>query len=205
MLTHRRTREQRRHRLPSVDQHAAENLRYIREAMEQSARFTDVPGWGMALIGVTAIAATALASAQTTDVAWLRVWVTEAGLALIIAVASILHKTRVTGIPLRAGPTQKFCLGLLPPLLAGALLTFVLQSEGLFALLPATWLLLYGAAFVAAGAYSIRIVPVLGGCLMALGAIALFGPAAWGNPLLGAGFGGLHLGFGMLIARRYGG
>ena len=205
MLTHRRAREQRRHRLPSVDTRAAENLRYIREAMEQSARFTDVPGWGMALIGVTAIGAAAGASMQSSDVAWLRVWMVEAGLALVLAVASILHKTKVTGVPLRAGPTQKFCLGLMPPLLAGGLLTLVLQRQGLFELLPGTWLVLYGAAFVAAGAYSIRIVPVLGVCFMVLGAIALFGPAAWGNPLLGVGFGGLHLGFGAYIARRYGG
>jgi hypothetical protein len=205
VLTHRRVRDQRRRHLPEVDLKAAENLRYIRETMEQSARFTDVPGWGMTLIGLTAIGAAIFASVQSSEAAWLRIWTAEAVIALLIALFSTLHKTRVTGIPLRSGPTKKFCLGLLPPLLAGAMLTLVLQMEGLYSALPGTWLLLYGAAFVAAGAYSIRIVPVLGGCFMAAGAVALLAPETWGDPLLGLGFGGLHLGFGLVIARRYGG
>ena len=205
MLTHRRVRGQRRHHLPAVDARAADNLRYIRETMEHSSRFTDVPGWGTALIGVTAVVATITGSVQTSETAWLRIWGAEFVIALAIAALSIYHKTRVTGIPLRSGPTQKFGLGLVPPLLAGALLTIVLQREDLIALLPGTWLLLYGAALVAAGAYSIRIVPLMGAGFMALGAIALLGPSEWGNALLGIGFGGIHIAFGLIIARRYGG
>jgi len=41
--------------------------------------------------------------------------------------------------------------------------------------------------------------------LMALGAVALFSPPGWGNALMALGFGGLHIGFGWIIARRYGG
>jgi len=108
-------------------------------------------------------------------------------------------------MPLLPGPTRKFCLGLMPPLLAGAMLTIVLQRQDLISVLPGTWLLLYGAAFVCAGAYAIRIIPVLGACFMALGVVALMGPSGWDDILLGLGFGGLHLGFGLLIARRYGG
>jgi hypothetical protein len=40
---------------------------------------------------------------------------------------------------------------------------------------------------------------------MALGLAALVTPAAWGNLWLGAGFGGLHLGFGLYITKRHGG
>ena len=205
MLTHRRVRGQRRHHLPEADVRAAENLRYIRETMEQSTKFTDVPGWGMALIGLTAIAAASLGAVQESETAWLRVWAAEAVIALVIALLSIVHKTRVTGMPLRSGPTKKFGLGLVPPLMAGAMLTVVLQREGLFSALPGTWLILYGAAFVAAGAYAIRLVPILGGCFMVAGTVALLGPAAWGDALLALGFGGLHLTFGLVIARRYGG
>jgi hypothetical protein len=85
------------------------------------------------------------------------------------------------------------------------MLTVVLEREGLVSVLPGTWLLLYGAAFVGAGAYSIRIVPLLGACLMAAGVVALVGPAGWNDLILGLGFGGLHIAFGLVIARRHGG
>jgi hypothetical protein len=51
----------------------------------------------------------------------------------------------------------------------------------------------------------VRIVPVMGLAFMAVGTVALFAPAAMATPFMAAGFGGLHLFFGTLIARRHGG
>jgi len=45
----------------------------------------------------------------------------------------------------------------------------------------------------------------MGSGFMAIGGLALFAPAAWGNALLAAGFGGLHILFGIIIAVKYGG
>ncbi|HZD04951.1 MAG TPA: hypothetical protein VE173_08530, partial [Longimicrobiales bacterium] len=93
----------------------------------------------------------------------------------------------------------------LPPALAGALLTVALYGAGAVALIPGTWLLLYGAAVVTAGTFSVKVVPVMGLCFMAAGGLALLASPAWGNLFLGTGFGGLHVGFGLHIARKHGG
>jgi len=183
----------------------ADDLRFIRDTMERSAAFTAVSGWGYVILGFTALAAAALAARLAFPFAWLRVWLAEALLAFSIGVISCIWKANRRGLPLFSGPAHKAALGLAPPLTAGALLTFLLFRSGLDTALPATWLLLYGAGIITGGAFSVPILPVMGICFMALGGISVLAPAAWGNWFLGAGFGGLHIVFGWLIARRHGG
>lgn len=182
-----------------------DNLRYIRETMESAAAFTAVPGWGAVAMGVTALAAAYLAGREATAGVWVRIWVLEAVLAAAVGGFTMFRKARAAGVPLLSGAGRKFALSLLPPLVTGAVLTVVLYDAGRPELLPGVWLLLYGTAVVAAGTFSVGIVPVMGLCFMVAGTVALLGPAAWGEPLLAAGFGGLHIAFGLVIARRYGG
>jgi hypothetical protein len=184
---------------------AMDNLRFIRETMERAGSFTAVSGWGAVMIGVTALAAAPLAAMQRSPAAWLAVWCVEALLALAIGAWSVARTARAAGMPLLSGPGRKVALSLSPPLVAGAVLTGVLFGSGMLALLPGMWLLLFGAGIVAAGAFSVRIVPVMGLCFMLLGSVALLLPPGWGNGLMAFGFGGLHIVFGTLIARRYGG
>jgi len=184
---------------------AMDNLRFIRETMERAGSFTAVPGWGAVLMGATALAAVWIASLQVTPQGWLTVWGAEAALSLGIGIVAVIHKARGARLPLASGPGRKFVLNLAPPLFAGALLTAVLVTAEAYNALPGMWLLLYGTAVIAAGAFSIPIVPIMGVAFMALGALALFSPAAWGDAYMAIGFGGLHIIFGILIARRYGG
>jgi hypothetical protein len=183
----------------------AEDLRYIRDTMERSAAFTAVSGWGQVLTGGTALGAAWLAARQPAPYAWLRVWLAEGLLAIAIGLLSCTWKANRRGLPLFSGPARKVALGLAPPIVAGAFLTFFLFRTGVETALPATWLLLYGAGIMTGGAYSVPTVPVMGLCFMLLGGLAVLGPAAWGNWFLAAGFGGLHIVFGFLIARRHGG
>jgi len=183
----------------------ADDLRFIRDTMERSAAFTAVSGWGQIVLGCTALAAAALAARQTSSFAWLRVWLGEGLQAVAIGLLACTWKANRRGLPLFSGPARKVALGLAPPLVAGAFLTFLLFRAGLESALPAVWLLLYGAGIMTGGAFSVSIVPVMGLCFMLLGGLAALGPAAAGNWFLAAGFGGLHIVFGWLIARRHGG
>jgi hypothetical protein len=184
---------------------AMDNLRFIRGIMESAATFTAVSGWGQVVIGITAVGASLIAARQAQPWAWLATWLAEAGIATGISVASMAIKSHAANMPLLSGPMRKLVLSFSPPMIAGAVLTAVFAQSGQFALLPGIWMLLYGAGVITAGTYSVSIVPVMGAAFMAMGALSLFGPAAWQTALMIAGFGGLHIVFGLWIARRHGG
>lgn len=188
----------------AIDRRAADNLRFIRDTMERAASFTAVPGWGGVVIGCTAIVAGAV-SAGLTPRAQFPVWVVESVLALLIAFVSVRLKSKRLELSLQSRAARRALLSFAPPLLAGAIITTVLYQAGVMSVLPGLWLLLYGAAVVTGGAFSVRIVPVMGLCFMLLGAISLLAPSGWGNAFLIAGFGGMHIAFGTVIARRHGG
>jgi hypothetical protein len=173
--------------------------------MERASSFTAVPGWGTVINGATAVGAAAIAVRQQSTEAWLVVWIVEAVLALAIGGETMRLKAKQSHSPVFSGPGRKFALSLLPPLVAGAVLTVALYRFGSVSLLPGVWMLLYGTGVVTGGAFSVRLVPVMGLSFMAMGGLALLAPASFGNWLMACGFGGLHIVFGFLIARRHGG
>ncbi|HUS19875.1 MAG TPA: hypothetical protein VMZ25_09510 [Terriglobales bacterium] len=182
-----------------------EQLRFIRETMESAGSFTAVPGLGMIGLGLTAFAASYVASQQPTPERWLGVWFAEAAVAIGLAGTAMLYKAERAHQSLTSGPAKKFALGFAPPLLVGALLTLLFYRAELVPVVPALWLLLYGVAVISAGAFSVRSVPVMGVCFLLLGAIAILVPPAWGGWMMAAGFGVLHVIFGGIIAKRHGG
>ena len=190
---------------PALHVRAMDNLTFIRETMERATAFTAVPGWGGVGMGAIALAAAAVAHTRLTPAEWLATWLASSVLAFTLGGWTMTAKARRAGTTVFSYSGRRFVLSYVPPLLVGALLTGVLVRAGLYQALPGTWLLLYGTGVVTGGAFSVRVVPLMGLCFMALGVIALFGPAAWGNSLMAAGFGALHILFGLIIARRYGG
>jgi hypothetical protein len=188
-----------------LEAHALDNLRFIRKTMEGASAFTAVPGWGGMLMGVTALVAAFMASLEPAGPRWLGIWIVEAGVSCLIGAVAMMQKARKADTPLLSQPGRRFALSLAPPLAAGALLTLVLFRAGSLAVLPGLWLLLYGTGVVTGGAFSVRVIPAMGVAFMILGTAALFSPAAWGDFYMAAGFGGLHLIFGAIIAWRHGG
>jgi hypothetical protein len=189
----------------AIHDHAAESLLYIRDAMERAGSFTAVPGWGGVAMGLTGLAAAMIAPAQATASAWLVTWLAAALFAFVVGVVAVVIKSGGSQVVLVSGPARQFALSFSPAILVGALVTTALASAGLHELLPGVWLLLYGTAVVAGGSFSVRVVPVMGALFLFLGAIALFSPPLVANICLGLGFGVLHIVFGVIIARRYGG
>ena len=184
---------------------AESNLRFIREKMEHASRFTGVPGWGGMLMGGVAIVAAIVASSRPDPQSWIVVWLVAAVVASLIGGWTMDHKARAAGTTMFVDKGRRFLLGLLPPMLAGALLTAALFVAGYYDPIPGLWLLMYGTACVTGGAFSIRLIPLMGICFVLVGVVALFVPLSLGNWLLAVGFGGLQLGFGFVIGRWHGG
>jgi hypothetical protein len=188
-----------------LEDRAAADLSFIRDTMARAGTVTSVPGWGGVAMGVTALAAAWIAARQGSYVEWLMVWLGEAIVALGLGGVAMVRKAELSRTPLLTGAGRAFIRAFVPPILAGSLLTILFYRSGLIPRLPGVWLLLYGTAVTTAGSHSIRVVPILGASFMLLGALAFFSPESWGSAYMALGFGVLHIGFGLLIARRYGG
>jgi hypothetical protein len=185
--------------------HAEADLRYIRTAIERAGSFTSISGWGEVAVGVSALAAAAIAPADCTQDRWLAVWLGEALVAAAITVWAAVLKSQRLGVPLFGAPAQRFTLAFATPAAAGAVLTAALVRAHAYTLLPGMWLLLYGAAVTSGGAFSVGLIPAMGVSFMVLGAAAALTPAHLANVWLAVGFGLVHVVFGAWIARRHGG
>lgn len=189
----------------NIGDRAMDNIRFIRETMERTTSFTAVPGYGGILMGATAIAAAYMAARQPLISDWLLIWIAEAVLAFSIGLLSMWQKSKIAGQSLFSAPARKFAFGFIPPLLCGVVITLGLWRFAYFAAMVPAWMLLYGAAVVAGGANSVRVVPVMGWLFIVFGSAAFVLPSGWGNPLMGISFGLLHIVFGAIIAWRHGG
>ena len=169
-----------------LHQHAMSNLKYIRQTLERAGSFTAVPGKGGVLMGLTALAASRVAAGRPSAAGWLLVWTVAAAVAMTIGILGAALKSRRFQIPLLSGPGRKFIAGFAPAMLAGAVLTGVLYRAGISGFLPGVWLLLYGAAVLAGGCGSVRVVPMMGACFMFVGTMALLLPG-WNDLFAAAG------------------
>lgn len=191
--------------MPALHSRAMDNLSFIRSTMERASAFTSVPGWGGVAMGASALIGAVVSAGATTPRAWTITWLAVAAVASAIGAVTMSLKARREEGAMLSGKARRFFLGFLPPVGVGVLLTLVLVQHELYGALAGTWLLLYGAGLVTGGVFSVRVVPIMGGCFMLLGAVALFTPPSLASLWMGLGFGVLHLVFGFLIARRYGG
>ena len=184
----------------NLDMHAIATLRYIRASMD-GAGSVAIPGSAGNAMGGIGLTAAALSSMPDLAAYWLLIWLIAAPLAVLVGGVLLAKSRSITTFVAIGTPGRKLALGLMPSIFAGAVLTAVLWNAGLVEAIPGTWLLLYGCALVSASVSTIASVAWMGGCFVGLGIVALVGPAVLHVPLLALGFGGLHIVFGILIAR----
>lgn len=193
---------------PTASPDPLSQLAFIRNTMESASVFTSVPGKGQILIGMTAMVATYIAALipyPQSSQRWLLVWMCEAILALSIGAFTMQKKAQRAGQSLFTGVGKKVLMNLTPALFVGAMLTVLLHHLDMNSPIPAMWLMLYGIAVISGGAFSVGIVPVMGICFVVLGALTAWMPVAWTDWSMALGFGGLHIIFGSIIAKRHGG
>ncbi|HEY1314229.1 MAG TPA: hypothetical protein VGE92_10145 [Steroidobacteraceae bacterium] len=188
----------------AIESRALGTLAYIRASIESSSSL-DVPGMAGIVMGVIGLLAAILVSLPRGAPHWLGIWLIAAAAALALGSALIARQIAERGHARYWGPARKFVLCLCPALLAGGVLTLVLSGAGSVAFIPGMWLLLYGCAVLSASTVTTaavaRLVGIMGAVFVALGSITFALPLAAHNGMLGLGFGGVHILFGLLIGR----
>ena len=184
-----------------IDSHAVATLRYIRASMDAAASVA-VPGSAGIAMGSIGVLATVASSTPGLREYWLGVWLMAAALGGGVGFALMTRPASLRGLSLYGTPLRKFALGLFPALLGGAVMTAVHWTNGNMHAIPGTWLLFYGCALISASVSATRMIAVMGASFVLLGLAALLAPERAQMLLLGAGFGGLHVLFGVLIGRK---
>jgi hypothetical protein len=183
-----------------LDSHATATLRYIRSSME-GAVLLAVPGSAGIVLGTMGLIATALCFVPTLRAYWVAIWLIAALLGAVVGSILLVRESSLRELRLVGTPLRKFALSLSPSLGAGLVMTAVHWFGGNLHAIPGTWLLLYGCALVAASAATTRIIAALGALFILFGLAALLLSDDFQILVLGAGFGGLHIVFGLLIGR----
>lgn len=183
-----------------IDSQAVATLRYIRASMDAAASVA-VPGSAGIAMGSIGLLAMVISSTSGMREYWLVTWLISAALGGGVGFALMTRPASLRGLLLYGTPLRKFAMCLLPALFGGAVMTGLHWSSGNLHAIPGTWLLLYGCALISASVAATRTIAVMGGAFVAFGLLALLLPDRAQIPMLGAGFGGLHFLFGILIGR----
>jgi hypothetical protein len=189
----------------ALNERAMESLEFISTTMARSAPFTAVSGRGGIAMGVLALLAAALGRSTSSDEQWLMTWIGSAAVAVPVGFVLMRAKAKRYELALWSAAGRRFAQGFVPAIAAGAVLTFALVRIDAIEVVPAAWLLLYGAGVLAGSSSSVPVLAWLGALFMVLGCASLVTPATWRDLWLGAGFGVLQIVFGIYIARNHGG
>lgn len=130
-------------------------------------------------------------------------WGPVAALGLAVDVWFTVALARGRGESAWSPAARQLVGGLLPGLLAGAILTAFLFDLRHVEALPGAWMVCYGAALMGASLFAPWEVRWAGLSFLAAGALSLLLFRARALEAMAAGFGGIHLLFGLYVLARY--
>lgn len=199
----------------SLDE-ARDHLRVIRQTMERSTQYSTLSGWSGILIGIVAIVGVYLTRSmlggqpvaiQTVRDAAPRLgllWATA--LVLSVAIEFLYNKRRATRVGKRVVSRlgAHILLAALPAFLACGVLTAFFYEHNLLPYILGIWMLCYGLAICAVGLFSARPVTYLGSAFVVSGAITMLAPLTIHLYMMALTFGGFHIIYGIVMARRHG-
>lgn len=197
----------------------AQDLEYIRHLMDRSVKFVSLSGLSGVLAGLYALLGAAYAYYQLYSGAVARsVEYTPGGIpvvtdllvaALLVLAASLAtgwwfsyRKARKAGATLWNSTSRRLVVNLMIPLAAGGVFTLVLIGQGNFHLVASSVLLFYGLALMNASVHLFDEIRYLAYLEILLGLIAAFFPQH-GLFFWSAGFGVLHIFYGLLMYHKY--
>jgi hypothetical protein len=197
---------------------ARENLRVIRQTMERSTKYSTLSGLSGVLIGLVAIVGVVISRSifavhgavvdrnSEHEQLWQIGAVWTAVLVIAVAIEFLANKRRAAGIGKHVVSQlgAHIVLAALPGFLAAAVLTTFFVMHGLLFSIWGVWMLCYGLAICAVGLFSVKPVSALGAAFVLAGAVTLLLPPAAQLPMMAVTFGGFHIGYGILMARRHG-
>ena len=196
-------------------QQSLQELHHIKQMMERSSRFISLSGLSGISAGVVALLGAWFAvqrismyaheknidyNTLVTQLIVIAVLVLAA--AFVAAFIFTYLRSKKEGVSLWGATTNRLLTNLAIPLVAGGFFVLrIVQMDHVFLIAPAC-LLFYGLALVNASRYTLGEIRYLGYCELILGIINLWIPG-YGLIFWAAGFGVLHIIYGIIMWRKY--
>ncbi len=197
-----------------------EDLASIRSLMERSSRFVSLSGMAGVMAGIYALAGSIVAyfllyypdhsfesffyKANTTDRIFILIIIALGVLAASLATGILFafKKAQKHGTRFWDHSGQKFIINVCIPLITGGIFITCLLYNQLFWLIAPCCLIFYGLALINASSYTFGDMRYLGLCEIALGILCMLFPN-YGLVFWSAGFGILHLIYGIVLYKKY--
>lgn len=193
------------------------DLAHIRNMMEQSTRFMSLSGLSGVFIGVYALLGATCAywylhlentipyeTVKSLEFIWF--FILDAGVVFTASILTAYFLSKRKASHHNTGfwntSAKLMMINLAIPLIVGGAFCAILYYYGLLGLIAPTTLIFYGLALIQAGHFTIKDIRFLGVLEIILGLIAAFN-IGYGLYFWAAGFGVLHILYGILIYYKY--